>query len=199
MLGNIFKIFTQVTHPVERSHGGLGIGLSRVEGLVKLHSGRVHAFSTGLGHGSEFVVQLPRSAEQQSQATAGKNSDATSVKLPVQAKRILVVDDNVDAANTVAEILRMLGNEVMTAHDGLGAVMAAAEMAPDIIILDIGLPGIDGYEVARRIRAQENKDRAALLIALTGWGQEDDRQRAYEAGYDRHWVKPVSLEQLKKI
>lgn len=127
------------------------------------------------------------------------DSDTTAAKVSVQAKCILIVDDNVDAANTVAEILRMLGNEVMTAHDGLGAVSAAANMVPDVIILDIGLPGIDGYEAARRIRARESKDRAAVLIALTGWGQEDDKQRAYQTGFDHHWVKPVSLEQLKKI
>jgi PAS domain S-box-containing protein len=199
MLQNIFKIFTQVTHPVERSHGGLGIGLSLVKGLVKMHGGSVQAFSAGLGHGSEFVVHLPRSTEQQSHAITGLNNDSSFAKVPVKAKRILVVDDNVDAANTVSEILRMLGNEVMTVHDGLGAVTAAAEMTPDIIILDIGLPGIDGYEAARRIREQENKDRSAVLIALTGWGQEDDKQRAYQAGFDQHWVKPVSLDQLKKI
>jgi signal transduction histidine kinase/CheY-like chemotaxis protein len=199
MLKNIFKMFAQVAHPIERSQGGLGIGLSLVEGLVKMHGGSVQAFSAGLGYGSEFVVQLPRYTEQHSHATTGLDNDSTSVDVPVQAKRILVVDDNIDAANTVSEILRMLGNEVMTVHDGLGAVTAAARMGPDIIILDIGLPGIDGYEAARRIREQENKDRAAVLIALTGWGQEDDKQRAYQAGFDQHWVKPVSLEQLKKI
>jgi PAS domain S-box-containing protein len=199
MLKNIFKIFTQVTHPVERSHGGLGIGLSLVEGLVKMHGGSVEAFSAGLGQGSEFVVHLPRPAEKHIQEPASMDGDSTSTENVLQAKRILVVDDNVDAANTVAEILRMLGNEVITAHDGLEAVKVTANITPDIVILDIGLPGVDGYEAARRIRAQEGKERAAVLIALTGWGQEDDKQRAYQAGFDQHWVKPVGLQQLKGL
>jgi PAS domain S-box-containing protein len=199
MLQNVFQIFTQVAHPVERSQGGLGIGLSLVEGLVKMHGGSVQAFSEGLGHGSEFVVCLPRQSDQDIQAPSIVDRDSAPQASSAQAKRILVVDDNVDAANTVAEILRMLGNEVVIVHDGLEAVTVAENMTPDAIVLDIGLPGIDGYEVARRIRAQESKGRVAVLIALTGWGQENDKQRAYQAGFDHHWVKPVSLEQLKQI
>jgi PAS domain S-box-containing protein len=201
MLKSVFKMFTQVTHPIERSQGGLGIGLSLVDGLVKMHGGSVEAFSKGAGHGSEFVVRLPRLKEEHA-APAPAQGTPPQLRLienPAQPKRVLVVDDSVDAATTVAEILRMLGNEVVTVHDGLDAVTTAVSMQPDVIILDIGLPGIDGYEAARRIRAQEGERRRTVLIALTGWGQEDDRRRAYAAGFDQHWVKPVGMEQLKQI
>ena len=202
MLKNVFKMFTQVTHPIERSQGGLGIGLSLVDGLARMHGGSVEAFSKGAGHGSEFVVHLPRAREEHvpsRPAPASPSQPQPPGDAPVQARRILVVDDSMDAATTVAEILRMLGNEVTVVHDGPGAVTTAASMRPDVIILDIGLPGIDGYEAARRIRAQEREHQRTILIALTGWGQEHDRQRAYAAGFDQHWVKPVDVEQLKKI
>jgi signal transduction histidine kinase/CheY-like chemotaxis protein len=201
MLKSVFKMFTQVTHPIERSQGGLGIGLSLVDGLVKMHGGSVEAFSKGLGRGSEFVVRLPRLDEEHAPPAPAPASppEPGLSEDPAQPKRVLVVDDSVDAATTVGEILRMLGNEVVTVHDGLAAVTTAISMKPDVIILDIGLPGIDGYEAARRIRAQEGQRRRVVLIALTGWGQEHDRQRAYAAGFDQHWVKPVGMEQLKKI
>jgi PAS domain S-box-containing protein len=199
MLTNVFKIFTQVSHPLERSQGGLGIGLSLVEGLVTLHGGRVAAFSEGEGKGSEFVIHLPRLREEAERIEAAAKAAATQHAEQVTGRRILVVDDNVDAALTVAEILRMLGSNVEVVHDGLAAVEAAAETKPEIVLLDIGLPGIDGYEAARRIRRQEAGSSPVLLIALTGWGQEADKQRAYQAGFDQHWVKPVGLGELKKI
>lgn len=199
MLTSVFRIFTQVSHPLECSQGGLGIGLSLVEGLVALHGGRVAAFSEGEGKGSEFVIHLPRLREEAERIEAAEKAAATQHAEQVAGRRILVVDDNVDAALTVAEILRMLGSNVEVVHDGLAAVEAAAEIKPEIVLLDIGLPGIDGYEAARRIRRQEAGSSPALLIALTGWGQETDKQRAYQAGFDRHWVKPVGLGELKKI
>lgn len=198
MLKNIFKLFTQATHPIQRSHGGLGIGLSLVDGLVRLHGGTVQAFSAGVGHGSEFVVRLPRESERH--AASPLAAGAGDAALPQsRARRVLVVDDNVDAALTVAEILRMVGHEVETAHDGIAAVAMARSMKPDVVLLDIGLPGIDGYEVARRIRASEDATRHPMLVALTGWGEDQDVQRAYAAGFDHHCVKPVSMERLLEI
>jgi CheY-like chemotaxis protein len=198
MLTKIFSIFAQVAHPLERSQGGLGIGLFLVEGLVRMHGGRVEAFSEGPNLGSEFVVHLPRPPETLAQPKIPEGDIVHENNEKPKSRRVLVVDDNIDAALTVAEILGILGNEVTVSHDGLVAVAVAAEMKPDVILLDIGLPGIDGYEAARRIRAQENA-RHIRLIAITGWGQEKDRQRASEAGFDDHWVKPVSLDQLRKI
>ena len=194
MLKDIFTVFTQVTHPVERSQGGLGIGLSLVEGLVHLHGGRVEAYSAGAGQGSEFTVRLPRGAEV---LPAPMVDQVAPCGGSARALRILVVDDNVDAAETVAELLSMLGNEVQVVHDGLSAVSAAALMVPDVVLLDIGLPGIDGYEAARRIRAGGGV--GVRLIALTGWGQDKDRELASEAGFDEHWVKPVSLDKLRGL
>ena len=195
MLKDIFTVFTQVTHPVERSQGGLGIGLSLVEGLVHLHGGRVHAYSAGSGHGSEFTVYLPRTPAPD--APPPLPAAASAVAGTAQRRRILVVDDNVDAASTVAELLVLLGNEVEVVHDGLSAVSAAVGMMPDAVLLDIGLPGIDGYEAARRIRAAAGP--AIRLIALTGWGQDKDREQASAAGFDAHWVKPVTLDKLKSL
>lgn len=198
MLKNIFKIFTQVTHPIQRSQGGLGIGLFLVEGLVKAHGGTVEAFSPGINEGSEFVVSLPRpvSPSQQTDGDAGQVS--IGVQESRKKRRILVVDDNIDAATVLAHIVSVLGHEVVMVHDGLAAVRAAAEIRPDTILLDIGLPGIDGYEAARRIRSQSAVDRI-MLVAVTGWGQEQDKKQAYEAGFNHHFVKPVRLEQLQEI
>lgn len=197
MLKNVFTIFTQAQHPLERSQGGLGIGLSLVKGLVGLHGGSVEVFSAGLGQGSEFLVRLPKNLQNSASGPALDGS-AENGEASFQTRRVLVVDDNVDAANTVAEILKLLGSEVRIAHDGLAAVDAAVDMQPDIMLLDIGLPGMNGYEVAQQIRSKEDL-RQTLLVAVTGWGQDNDKQRAYQAGFDHHWVKPVGLEQLKKI
>jgi PAS domain S-box-containing protein len=194
MLKDVFTLFTQVTHPVERSQGGLGIGLSLVEGLVHLHGGRVEAHSAGSGMGSTFTVRLPRSQVAAAEQPAPVAVSAIAAARPC---RILVVDDNIDAASTVADLLRLLGNEVRVVHDGLAAVSGAADMMPDVVLLDIGLPGIDGFEAARRIRAQLGS--GIRLIALTGWGQEKDRAQATEAGFDEHWVKPVPLAKLQGL
>ncbi|HVL75556.1 MAG TPA: PAS domain S-box protein [Noviherbaspirillum sp.] len=194
MQKSIFTIFRQGAHPVERTHGGLGIGLSLVDGLVRLHGGRVEVFSEGRGKGSEFSVHLPR-VEAPAQAAP---LEAARERANDVVRRVLVVDDNVDAANTITELLRLLGHEVDIEHDGLSAVDAALRGRPDVVLLDIGLPGIDGYEAARRIREAEGVHRIKL-VALTGWGQEQDRDRAFRAGFDEHCVKPVGLDQLRIV
>ncbi|MBK4735556.1 hybrid sensor histidine kinase/response regulator [Noviherbaspirillum pedocola] len=197
MLQNVFTIFTQVTHPVERSQGGLGIGLALVDGLVKMHGGRVEAFSEGVGRGSEFIVHLPCAgvAIPPAPLAAPAPGNALSDTTPM---RLLVVDDNTDAADTIAELLRLLGNEVRVAHDGNDALALLQEFTPDAALLDIGLPDMDGYTLARCVRERED-GRDMRLIALTGWGQLDDRERAAAAGFDDHWVKPVDLERLRGL
>jgi signal transduction histidine kinase/ActR/RegA family two-component response regulator len=196
MQPRIFDLFTQVDRSVERSEGGLGIGLTLVQRLVELHGGSVEAHSDGPGQGSEFIVRLPVAAEVQGagpQGAAGGTESMVSA-----ARRILVVDDNRDAADSLGLLLRLMGNEVRTAHDGLEAVGAAAAFRPDVVLLDIGLPKLSGYEVARRIREQEGgKDK--LLVALTGWGQDEDRRRSREAGFDHHMTKPVEFDALQKL
>ncbi|TFZ00229.1 hybrid sensor histidine kinase/response regulator [Ramlibacter humi] len=197
MLGKVFGMFTQVTQPRERRQGGLGIGLSLVDGLVRLHGGRVEARSDGLEKGSEFVVRLPR--EQSGPRRPAAAAPIVAGPAPsAQARRLLVVDDNEDAASTVADLLRMSGNEVLVAHDGAGAVKCMAEFRPDVVLLDIGLPDIDGYEVARRIRRLEGV-RQPILIALTGWGAQQDKDAAARAGFDHHWTKPVDPARLQEL
>lgn len=200
MLKDVFKLFTQVSQPLQCSQGGLGIGLALVEGIVSLHGGKVTAYSDGLGKGSTFTVRLPlKMPLPDSVDETGGITSASTLPTP-EKKRILVIDDNVDAAFTTGEILRVLGQEVDIAHDGLTAVSAAIAGNPDIILMDIGLPGIDGYEAARRIRAHQQATRSrSLLVAVTGWGQEKDKELAFEAGFDIHWVKPVTLEKLKGL
>ena len=198
MLTKVFGLFTQVSHPAERHQGGLGIGLSLVEGLVRLHGGSVEARSPGLGGGSEFIVRLPRRVP----APAGSDEDETRPQplqpLPAARPRILVVDDNVDGAATLAELLRMMGCDVSVANDGHSAVTAVAEHRPEVVLLDIGLPDINGYEVARQVRAMRGL-RQPRLIALTGWGQEQDKRMAAQAGFDEHWTKPVDPARLQQL
>ncbi|HYF17488.1 MAG TPA: ATP-binding protein [Ramlibacter sp.] len=196
MLGKVFGLFTQVTHPRERRQGGLGIGLSLVEGLVKLHGGRVAAASAGLDQGSEFTVFLPR--QRRERPVAAPVSRPALATASAVARRLLVVDDNEDAASTVAELLQMGGNEVQVVNDGSSAVQRTAEFRPDVVLLDIGLPDIDGYEVARRIRRLEGV-RQPVLIALTGWGQQQDKEAAAQAGFDHHWTKPVDPARLQEL
>lgn len=198
MLKNIFKMFAQVTHPADRSQGGMGIGLALVEGLVRLHGGKVEAFSPGLGQGSEFIVRLPRKVARDN-ALASEDASLFPKLEALARRRVLVVDDNVDAAMTTAEIIRVLGHDVEVVHDGLAAVSATERLQPDIVFLDIGLPCIDGYEAARRIRGLEQDVGRPALIALTGWGQRTDKERAAEAGFDQHLLKPAGLDQLTHI
>jgi CheY-like chemotaxis protein len=180
---------------LERSGSGLGIGLTLVKNLVELHGGTVEANSKGLGHGSEFVVRLPLGAAGLEPA----RPEPTDAKpAAIVSRRILIVDDNRDSARTMAMLLKLSGHETHTAFDGLEAVAAAETLRPHVILLDIGLPGLNGYETAITIRDQSwGKD--ILLIAVTGWGQDDDRQKAKDAGFDAHLVKPVDHASLAKL
>jgi CheY-like chemotaxis protein len=195
-LPDLFEMFSQVAPALERSQGGLGIGLSLVRGLVELHGGRVEARSGGIGRGSEFIVRLPVvdvPVLDESQQPAEANEVASGRK-----RRILAVDDNRDAADSLAMLLQMMGHETRTAYDGLEAAQAAATFRPDVVLLDIGLPKMNGYEVARQIR-QQRWGEGMALIALTGWGQEEDKRRALEAGFDHHLTKPVEAAALEKL
>ena len=194
MLPRIFDLFVQVAHPLDRSQGGVGIGLTLVRRLIELHGGTVEAFSPGLGRGSEFVVRLPAGAEA-SAAPAGPDGNRV---VALTGRRILVADDNQDAADSLALLLTMMGGEVRTAYEGLAALEAAAAFRPDAIVLDIGMPRLNGYEAARCIREQ-TWGKAPLLIALTGWGQEEDRRQSEEAGFDYHLAKPVEPNVLLRL
>jgi signal transduction histidine kinase/CheY-like chemotaxis protein len=195
MLSHVFGLFAQVGRPQERAGGGLGIGLSLVKSLTEMHGGRVEAHSAGPGRGSEFVVRWPLPAEE---APEGAPAPAAGPPATERAVRALLVDDNADAADTLALLLRLWGHEVTVAHDGPAALRAAEAQRPEVCLLDIGLPGMDGYELARRLRARPGLARA-VLVALTGWGQEEDRRRAREAGFDHHLVKPVELSALREL
>ncbi len=194
MLPHVFDLFTQVDRALDRSQGGLGIGLTLVRRLVELHGGTVSARSDGPGRGSEFAVRLP--LDLSARPWAGPTGpDRPSTAAP---RRILVVDDQADAATILARLLRGRGHDVRVAADGASALLAAAEHRAEVVVLDIGLPGMDGYEAARRLRDLPTT-RDALLIALTGYGQEDDVRRALEAGFDYHLVKPTDLDAIEAI
>jgi PAS domain S-box-containing protein len=193
-LSRIFEMFIRGNHLSPSSTAGLGIGLTLVKRLVELHGGRVTAVSEGVGKGSEFKIVLPVELPSR-QTTFASDHEAT----PDAGKtlRVLVVDDNVDAATTLAALLRHLKHDVHVTHDGESAVARAAELQPHVILLDIGLPGLNGYEACRRIRQQPEGSRPRI-IALTGWGLDEDRRRSQEAGFDHHLVKPVSLQSLQQ-
>jgi CheY-like chemotaxis protein len=194
LLPNIFDLFTQAERSLDRSQGGLGIGLALVQRLTELHGGHVEVQSS-LGQGSEFVVRLPlMEVELESNATDCESVDPQVVR-PL---RVLVVDDNVDTVLSFSILLRASGHDVFTAKDGLIAVQVASEHRPDAVLLDIGLPGLNGYEVAKRIRRQPG-GKEVVLIALTGYGQDTDRQQSADAGFNYHLVKPARLEQVKEI
>jgi len=192
MLPRVFEMFVQVKSVLDRSDGGLGIGLALARGLMELHGGSLEAQSTGLGNGSTFTLRLPLE-----QSTAMRSAEianaATAVTVP--ARRVLIADDNVDSAESLAMLLRLQGHDVEVVHDGAEALRRLEEFRPRFALLDIGMPKINGYEVARRIRAQPWGS-SLSLIALTGWGQEQDRREALEAGFDHHLVKPVDTELL---
>lgn len=195
MLPHVFDLFTQVDRAPDRSQGGLGIGLSLVKSLVEMHGGSVTGSSQGPGQGSEFTVRLPLLLDPPSVKT--EPSEWTIRHHSVaSAQRVLVVDDNVDVVETLSMVLRREHHAVQVAHDGRSAIQIAQGFRPDIVILDIGLPKMDGYEVARQLRADSDHGRNMLLIAMTGYGQEQDCQRALAAGFDHHLVKPVDLEVL---
>jgi len=195
-IANIFDMFSQVGRSIERSTGGLGIGLALVKGLVEMHGGTVVADSAGVGKGSTFTVRLPVLEHRADRVTKGLAEGAAAAKGP--GRRILIVDDNRDSATSMALMLRLLGNEVRTAHDGIEGVEVAEAFRPQVILMDVGMPRLNGYEATRRIREQSWSE-ATAIIALTGWGQEGDKERSREAGCDGHLVKPVHLPELDKL
>ncbi len=206
MLPHIFELFVQVDHAATRSQGGLGIGLTLVKNLVEMHHGSVEAFSDGLERGSEFVVSLPLLLREPSSATENINNGVPQ-RDPVRTSglRLLVVDDNQDAADSLAMMLCLQGHDVRVANDGVAALEIVKSYRPVLVFLDLGMPKMDGYEVARRLRRQPDLEHIRLA-ALTGWGQQEDRRRTAEAGFDHHFVKPVEpnaieglLAELKRL
>lgn len=198
MLPQLFRLFAQGRQLGNGSAPGLGIGLSLVKGLVQMHGGLVSAYSEGRGAGSEFIVQLPILPRRVDKPSAQGDTAKISPNNWWRNKPILIVDDNVDAAITLAELLRAFGAEVRTANDGESALRAASDEVPAAVLLDIGMPGMDGLEVARRLQTA-CPDSGTVLIALTGWGQPNDKEATRAAGFAYHWVKPVTLEQLQEF
>jgi PAS domain S-box-containing protein len=194
MLPHVFDLFVQGDHALTRSAGGLGIGLTLVKNLVEMHGGTVEAHSAGPGTGSEFIVRLPLLAH----APAPKTQPSDARRAATAPLKVLVVDDNRDAAQSLATLLHLHGHEVHVAYDGASAIALATDRPPNVVFLDIGMPGLDGYEVARRLRALPQLD-ATVLAALTGWGQEGDRRRTAEAGFDHHIVKPPDSEAILSL
>jgi len=188
-LPRIFDLFTQVDTELDRSTGGLGIGLTLVRTLVQMHGGTVEVNSAGLARGSEFIVRLPIIVDMlvQESTPIARRPGVTAVPL-----RVLVVDDNVDAADMLATLLRIEGHETHTVHDGVEAVEATVKIRPQLVLLDIGLPRLSGYEVARLIRERHAHTACPVLVAVTGWGQDEDHRRSEDAGFYAHLVKPVN-------
>jgi len=194
LIERVFDLFAQGNRSLDRPQGGLGIGLTLARRLVEMHGGTIEARSDGPGKGSEMVVRLPVLPR----ISMPKNEPEAPAKVPNRSLRLLVVDDSDDTAEMMSELLSLDGHDVWTAHSGPAALEAAAAHQPDAIVLDIGLPGLDGYQVAQRLR-QDPAMKGVTLIAASGYGQESDRRRAREAGFDYHLVKPVDPRQLQEI
>ena len=197
MLDSVFDLFTQAPMSLERAQGGLGIGLTLVKALVELHGGDVEARSEGLGRGSTFTVRIPVMAQALATAPLHRAAADEPLNKADRPMRVLVVDDNEDAANSLADVLRFMGHHAEVAFSGAQAMHMAEDVEPDLVLLDIGLPEIDGYEVARRLRRSTR--RRVRLVAVTGYGAESDRRRTREAGFDEHVVKPVMPETISAI
>ena len=196
MLPKVFDLFIQIGQAIDRSQGGLGLGLALVRKLVEMHGGTTAAESPGPGQGSTFTIRLPlaRDAERPKESLA----PVAGARPPAASRRVLVIDDNVDGAASLAMVLELFGHAVRTVHSGADAVAAARAFNPHIVFLDLGLPGMNGYEVATCFR-QEPALRGSVLVALTGWGSEDDKQRTQEAGFDMHLTKPVEAAVLERV
>jgi signal transduction histidine kinase len=196
-LSYIFDLFAQVDTSLQRSRGGLGIGLTLARRLVEMHGGRLVATSAGLGHGSDFTVSLPLLADAGAGHASAKNISPTPAE---HALRIMVVDDNKDSADMLAMSLKMMGHDVVAFHDPLAVVDAALDYVPDLVFMDVGMPVLNGFALAAQLRAQQwSGHRRPRLVALTGWGQEEDRHRSQEAGFDEHLVKPADLETIERV
>jgi CheY-like chemotaxis protein len=193
-LTSIFTMFTQADTSLEREHGGLGIGLALVRSFAELHGGTVEARSAGPGAGSEFAVRLPVSASE----AGDSEGDEQAPDRRIQARRILVVDDNHDGCDSMAALLSIDGHTVQTEYDGVSAIAAAEKFRPQVILMDLGMPKMNGYDACAHIRAQAwSKD--MLVVAMTGWGQKEDKLRAQQAGFDAHLVKPVDPDELQRL
>jgi CheY-like chemotaxis protein/two-component sensor histidine kinase len=197
MLPHIFELFVQVDHAATRSQGGLGIGLTLVKNLVEMHHGTVEASSAGLGRGSEFVVRLPLHRDP-TPANENNIGELQREAARTSGQQLLVVDDNRDAADSLAMMLRLQGHEVRVANDGVAALEIMKTYRPALVFLDLGMPKMNGYEVARRLRGQPGLENIRLA-ALTGWGQQEDRRRTAEAGFDHHFVKPVEPNAIEAL
>jgi signal transduction histidine kinase len=193
-LPEMFKLFAQGERSIARSQGGLGIGLTIVQKLTEMHGGTILASSDGLGKGSEFVLKLPAAKRPK----AGSPESQTGPAEPRKGSRILVVDDSLDNAFGIARLLKLLGNEIAVCHDGPSAIELAQSFQPEFVLLDIGLPGMDGYQVATRLR-QHTSLKDTVIIAVSGYGRDEDRRRSRAAGIDHHLVKPVDLGALKSL
>ena len=194
VLPHVFEMFWQASPPVERSHGGLGIGLSLARGILELHGGRIEAHSPGPGQGSEFVVRLPMVSDAARLAVTRSEKPLAMGR----SRRVLIVDDVRDNADSLAELLKALGHEVHAAYGGAQAVELASTVRPDAVLLDLGMPEMDGYQVCRQLRRQPWGG-SMLIVALTGWGQENDRARTEDAGFDHHLIKPADLSALSRL
>lgn len=195
MLPRIFELFTQVSPTIDRAQGGLGLGLTLVRRLVEMHGGEVSAYSAGLGHGAEFVVQFPMETPCSPPLLPDESIVGGQIRAP---RRILIVEDNVDSRETLRDLLELWGHEVAVAPDGAAGLAAFAASPPDVALIDIGLPGLSGYDLTRQIRSLSGSE-AVRLVALTGYGQPEDRRRALEAGFDDHLVKPLDPEMLRLL
>ena len=189
----LFELFAQGERSIARSEGGLGIGLTIVQKLVEMHGGQVEAQSAGLNLGATFKVRLPLAHKPMAMNGTIRNASGDLIR-----RRVLIVDDNVDTAQGLSRLLTGAGHDTVLAQDGTQALARAREQTPEAILLDIGLPGMDGFEVVKRLR-QESFSAEAMIIAVTGYGQPEDRQRVIEAGFDHHLVKPVDLQALQGI
>lgn len=194
-LSSMFEIFVQGERTIARSEGGLGIGLSIVRKLVEMHGGRITAYSEGQGKGSTFTVYLPVAATGQKQR---KKTTGIAGGTGRRSGRILIVDDNEDTARGLSRILKLSGHEVEVCYNGPSALEKASAFHPEFVLLDIGLPGMDGYEVAFRLR-REGCCSDSLIVAISGYGQKEDQRRSRQAGFDYHLVKPVNLDELKAL